>query len=252
MHKNQIYIVIVFFISLFFNFTQLWAEEPTKEAKKWNFSASLGGEYNEGNVRNFGLKSKVQVERNDSILSFNSLCKYVLRKENGDETNNGIEAAVKVDWFQHNIWSPFVAVEYFANKHKGYEYQICALTGGKFKIYEKEKICNYSISAAFVFDQAEYTTNEKELDNINYRISIRPKMRQKIGEAVTIKALCFYQPSIFDISDYHILSQFVFECKISTHFFFDVNFDYERRNKVPSEEYKKDDFSTEFSLTVKF
>ena len=97
MHKNLIYTVIAFFISLFFNFTQLWAEEPTKETKKWNFSASLGGEYNEGNVRNFGIKSKVQVERDDSILSFNSLCKYVLRKENGDETNNGIEAAVKVD-----------------------------------------------------------------------------------------------------------------------------------------------------------
>lgn len=248
MHTCQRLLILVLLTIFHINYSNLYA----KDAKKWNFNLSVGGEFNKGNVNNIGLKSNAEIERNDSLLSFNSRCKFIYQKEDDEETNKGIDAGIKLDLFQYNRWSPFWATEFVTNKYKGYDYLISALTGVKLKIYQRQDTCDYSISAAFVFDNVDYTPDQSELDDKNYRISIRPKIKQRIGQVLTIKQLFFYQPSILNFSDFNLKSLTNLDCKISNHFFISLSFDYDYRSKTPTEEYKNNDFATEIALKVKF
>lgn len=220
--------------------------------KKWKYELTLGSSMNAGNVDNFNLKNGGSAVRNDSLISFNTDYKFVYSKESGIEKNKGLNATMKFDLYQYDKWSPFLASEFMTNKHKGYDYKISGLTGVKYRIYTKKDTCDYSLSLATVVDRVDYTPKEEKLDKWSCRMSVRPKIRQKLGSAITLLHHSFYQPAIADFSDYLISTNTKVECKVKSYLFIDFCFEYEYRSLVPAEKYKHHDVETEVALKFKF
>lgn len=241
------------FILLVFSSIQLFGQ------KKWDFDFGLGTSFNAGNVNTCNINNNASLVRNDSLLAFD--CHYKLLysslidrsnlEQQWKETNFEVNGGVKVDYLQYGKFSPFLACEMLTNKYKGYDLKMSGLVGLKYRIYVNPSVCDYSISAAFVFDWIDYT-DATTLPKNNYRISIRPKIKQKLTESLTLLNLTYYQPSVLDFSDFLIHSTTKLQTKITKMLFLDLVFTYEYRSRVPSENYKHHDITSEVSLRLKF
>lgn len=219
--------------------------------KKWNYQLSLGGNLQSGNVNAQTLNTSGSVSRNDSTLAFDAGYGIVYGEKDGEVYDRGLTANMKFDLFQYDRWSPFVSASYLNNKFKGYEYKVSLLGGVKYRIYTLPKVCDYSVSAAFVYDFVEYV-GTTDLATQMARLSLRLKIKQKIGNVVSINHTTFYQPSFTDFSgDYIVTSVTKFENKLSDKLFFDLGFNYEYRSLVP-EGIEKQDIITTATLRLKF
>ena len=227
--------------------------------KNWHYNFGLGASLNTGNVNNCNISNDGAVERNDSLIAFDAhyklLYSSLIDKSGGDqhwkETNFEVNGGVKMDLFQHDKYSPFLACEMLTNKYKGYDLRLSGLIGMKYRIYTVPGFCDYSISAAFVYDWTDFT-DETHLLNNNYRVSIRPKVKQRLAENLTLLYTLFYQPSVLDFDDYIINSTIKLQTQITRKLFLDIAFSYEYRSRVPAENYKKHDFLSEVSVRYKY
>lgn len=226
---------------------------------KWHYNFGLGASLNTGNVNNCNVSTDGAVNRNDSLIAldfhYKLLYSSLIHRENAmqrwEETNFEINGGVKMDLFQYDKYSPFLACEMITNKYKGYDLKLSGLIGMKYRIYTIPSVCDYSISGAFVYDWTDFT-DETHLLNNNYRISIRPKISQRLTDNLTLLHMTFYQPSVLDFSDYIINSTTKLQTKITRKLFLDLSFTYEYRSRVPNESYKKHDILTEVSIRFKY
>lgn len=227
--------------------------------RKWDFDLGLGSSLNTGNVNNCNINNYASIVRNDSLLAFDFHYKFLysslINKNNignqWEETNFEINGGLKMDYLQYGKYSPFLACEMLTNKYKGYNLKMSGLVGFKYRVYVRPSICDYSISAAFVYDWTDFT-DATVLPNNNYRISIRPKIKQRLTENLTLLNLTFYQPSVLDFHDYIIHSTTKLQTKITKKLYLDLGFSYEYRSYVPSENYKHHDIMSEVSMRLKF
>jgi len=241
------------FIILVVGTTQLFGQ------RKWNYDLGLGTSFNSGNVNNCNINNYASINRNDSLIALDFHYKFLYSSlinrndmgRNWEETNFEINGGLKLDYLQYGKYSPFMACEMITNKYKGYDLKVSGLVGFKYRIYVKPSFCDYSISAAFVYDWTDFT-DATALPNNNYRISIRPKIKQRLAENLTLLNLTFYQPSVLDFQDYIINSTTKLQTKITKKLFLDLAFSYEYRSRVPSDNYKKHDIMSEISLRLKF
>lgn len=239
------------FIILAFSTTALIGQ------KKWSYDLGLGASLNTGNVNNCNINNYAAVERNDSIIALDFHYKLIYSsiisnaEHTWEETNFEVNGGIKLDYMQYGKFSPFLACEMITNQYKGYDFKVSGLVGIKYRIYTKPSFCDYSISAAFVYDWTDFTDNTV-LPNNNYRISIRPKFTQKLADNLTLYHCTFYQPSVLNWNDFHINSTTKLQTQLTRILFLDLAFTYEYRSRVPSENYKKHDALSEISLRLKF
>lgn len=220
--------------------------------KKWSYNLGFGGELKSGNVNSITFNNNGGIERNDSVLSCSADYSIIYGEKDQVKYDEGFTANAKVDLWQYDRWSPFASVSYINNKFKGYEYKTSLLLGAKYRIYTLPGICDYSVSAALVYDFVQYTVEDEALKPQVMRLSLRAKGKHKISDAVTVKATVFYQPSFYDFAgDYIVTGIASLESKLSAHLFFDINFNYEYRSIVP-EGIKNQDIITTASLKLKF
>ena len=249
MSKLRLFMLVLFVISVM----------DIKAQNKWHYNVGLGASLNTGNVNNCNISHDAAVNRNDSLLALDVHYKLLyssLISKNGvdqqwEETNFEVNGGVKTDLFQYGNYSPFLACEMLTNKYKGYDFKLSGLLGVKFRIYTNPSFCDYSISGAFVYDWSDFT-EETVLPINNYRISIRPKITQKLAENLTLYHVTFYQPSVLDFGDYIINSTTKLQTKITRMVFLDLSFTYEYRSRVPSENFKKNDILSEVSIRFKY
>lgn len=243
---------LILFIFLAFSALQVSAQG------KWHFEFGLGASLNTGNVNNCNVSNNASINRNDSLVALDAHYKFLysalIHKDNvarkWEESNFEINGGVKLDLYQYGKYSPFLACEMLANKYKGYDLKMSGLFGMKYRIYARPSVCDYSISAAFVYDWCDYT-DATALPNNNYRVSIRPKFTQKIAENLTLSSITFYQPSVLGFGDYIINSVIKLQTRVTRMLFLDFSFTYEYRSRVPAENYKKHDVLSEISLRIK-
>ena len=219
---------------------------------KWHYTFSLGGEYKSGNVNTFTFNNKGGVERNDSIVALDANYAIVYGQKDHVEYDKSFTGNLTFDIWQCNRVSPFVAGTYYNNKYKGYEYKLSFLAGAKYRIFFNKR-CDYSISAAYVYEYVDYfTTNTTVLEPQVSRVSLRFKMRHKITDAVSLKHTTFYMPSLTDLqNDYIVTSVTSLSTQLGKHLFLDLNFNYEYHNLVP-ENVKQQDIITSVTLRMKF
>lgn len=225
---------------------------------KWKFNFSFNTSLHTGNVNNCNIGNDLVINRNDSVvaldfhykLTYSALIDKYNPWHTWEETNFEINGGVKMDLYQYSNFSPFLACEALTNRYKGYNLKMSGLAGVKFKIYTKPQVSDYSISIAFVYDWCNYT-DETVLPHNNYRISIRPKIKQKLTENLSLLHFTFFQPSILDFKDFLIQSETKLETQLAKKLFLDLSFIYEYRSKVPSENYLHSDISTKAALRLK-
>jgi len=241
------------FIILIFSTIQLFGQS------KWSYDLGLGTSLNAGNVNTCNVNHYASIIRNDSLIAldfhykllYSSLIDKNDMEQKWKETNFEINGGLKFDYLQYGKYSPFLACEMLTNKYKGYNLKMSGLVGFKYRIYVIPSVCDYSISAAFVYDWTDFT-DATVLPNNNYRISIRPKIKQRLTENLTLLNLTFYQPSVLDFHDYIIHSTTKLQTKLTKKMFLDLTFSYEYRSRIPSENYKHHDILSEVSLRLKF
>ncbi|MBR4391097.1 MAG: DUF481 domain-containing protein [Bacteroidales bacterium] len=245
--------LLVLFILLSFNTLSLIGQH------KWSYDIGLGTSLNVGNVNNCNINHYTSINRNDSIVALDFHYKFLysslIHKSNvgqtWEETNFEINGGLKMDYLQYGKYSPFLACEMLTNKYKGYNLKMSGLVGMKYRIFVIPSVCDYSISAAFVYDWSDFT-DSTVLPNNNYRISIRPKIKQKLAENLQLIDCMYYQPSILDFNDYIINNVLNIQTKITRMLYLDFAFTYEYRSRVPSENYKHHDILSEISIRLKF
>lgn len=245
--------------SFFLFFILIFGALSLNAQNKWNYNLGLGASLNAGNVNNCNVSHDAAVTRNDSVIAFDFHYRFlysslILKSDAGrkwEETNKEINGGLKMDLYQYGKYSPFLACEMLANKYKGYDLKLSGLFGFKFRIYTVPSVCDYSISAAFVYDWNDFT-DETALPNNNYRISIRPKIKQKIADNLTLLHYTFFQPSVLDFGDYIVNSMTKLQTQITKKLFLDFSFRYDYHSRVPSETYRHHDILTEVSLRLKF
>lgn len=218
---------------------------------KWKWELGLGGSQNSGNVNNFNLKHHQDISRNDSTITINMNYKVIYQKDNGVESNKGLNGGLKFDLFQYGKWSPYVASEWMSNHYKGYELKFSGLGGLKYRLISVKDKCDYSLSLAIIYEKIKYTNETTDLKKDMCRISLRPKFKQKIGDNITIKHISFYQPRLNEWSDYVINTSTSIENKITSKLFLDISFNYEYRSVIPEDVKKNYDISTDISLKIK-
>ena len=225
---------------------------------KWHYNFGLGASLNTDNVNNCNLSNNAAVTRNDSVVAldihYKLLYSSLIHKDDvgqqWETTNFEVNGGVKMDLYQFGKYSPFLACEVLSNQFKGYDLKMSGLVGMKYRLYVKPSVCDYSISAAFVYDRTDFT-DETVLPKNNYRISIRPKFTQKLADNLSLYHCTYYQPSVLDFDDYIVNSVTKLQTKITKMLFLDLSFTYEYRSRVPAENYKKHDFLSEISLRLK-
>lgn len=223
----------------------------TASAQKWSYNLGFGGALKSGNVNSMTINNNGGIERNDSTLAFSADYGIVYGEKDGERYDMGLTANMKFDLWQYDRWSPFFAGSYVNNKFKGYNYKNSLLLGVKYRIFWNSK-CDYSVSAAAVYDFVEYTKDDAALKPQVLRGSFRFKMKQKITDAVTLKHTTFYQPSLMDFQgDYIVTSVTSLDTKLTNHASFGINFNYEYRSLVP-EGIEKQDIALTASLNLKF
>ena len=219
---------------------------------RWNFEFGAGASDNSGNVDNFSLKNSSGASYEDSTMCFATRYKFIYQLENGHESNKGINGSLNFDFYKFGKWSTFVAMEMTSNHYKGYDFKMSGLTGAKYNFHYKTDTCEYSISGAIVYDNVNYTDEDTYLNRECWRISVRPKITQKIGDNLTLSFVTFYQPSIKDFDDYIVNATFHLENKLNKRMYIDLNYNYEYRSEIPTDKYRHYDSSTELTLKIKF
>ena len=248
MHKVKGFLIILLIISSI----------DLSAQGKWNCNLGLGASMNTGNVNNCNVSNDASLKRNDSLISldfhykllYSSLIDKTGSDEQWKETNFEINGGMKFDLYQYDKYSPFLACEMITNKYKGYDLKVSGLIGMKFRLFTKPGRYDYSISGAFVYDGVDFSDNTY-LPTNNYRISIRPKIKQRIVGNLSLVHQTFYQPSVLDWNDFIIYSVTKLQNKITLKLFLDITFTYEYRSRVPSDGYKHNDMLTEVSIRYK-
>ena len=259
--SNKLHLFLIL-LTLFFCTVASNAEEAKKEEnanaekkeKKISGFLSAGGTLSSGNIDKTDIKATGGVATDDSIVSFELSGKYVFAESDHKTKNNGIESSLKLDFIQYRKWSPLLACEYIHNTYKGYNFRLDAVAGVKCNIYSKPKVNAYSISLAGIYDVVDYTDDKKTLDDRAFRLSLRPKMKQKIGDSVHLIEKIFYQPKINDFNDYLIKNETELECKIVSILYLSIIYEFDYRSVLPpireDVTYEHSDNSLEFSLKL--
>lgn len=220
--------------------------------KKWNSELGLGATDNSGNVDNFSLKNTGSVVYEDSTMCFATKYKFIYQLENGRESNKGLNGSMNYDFYKFGKWSIFVALEMVSNHYKGYDCKMSALTGSKYNFLYKPDTCEYSLSGAIVYDNVNYTDEDTYLNKEVWRISVRPKIYQRLSQNLTFSMITFYQPAIKNFDDYIFNLTLHLENQLSKHIYIDLHYNYEFRSEIPSDKYRHYDSVTELTLKLKF
>lgn len=226
--------------------------------QKWHYDFGLGASLHTGNVNNCNFSQDGAITRNDSVVAFDfhyrvlysSLINRNDAVNHWEETNFEINGGIKMDLYQYGQYSPFLACEMLSNKYKGYDMKLSGLVGFKYKLFVKPAVYDYSVSLAFVYDWVDFT-DATALPNHNYRLSLRPKIKQRLADNLFLVHYTFIQPSVLGFHDYIINSVTKLQTQITRKLHLDVSFSYDYRSRVPSEDYKKHDVLTEVSLRFK-
>lgn len=218
---------------------------------KWTYKLGFGGEYKNGNVNTTIFNTNGGIERNDSTLAFDANYNYVYGMKDKVEYENNFTGNVKFDLWQYSRWSPFLSATINLNPYNKYHYKLSFLAGAKYRIFWNEK-CDYSVSAAYVLDKVDYFDEVVGMNELVHRLSLRLKIKQKIGDNVSLKHTTFYQPSVADFTgDWIVSSVTSLSTQISKHASIGLNFSYEYHSLVP-EGVKNQDIITSATLNLKF
>ncbi len=240
-------------LAILFTVSVFGQEKP--KAPQFARRITLGSSFYSGNIERFDFRIGGDMSRVDSAYEFNLNLNYLYSETDLRVKNREYNGSVKWDYRPLDRISPFLMVSGYNNTFKGIGLRWSGLIGAKYKIWHTET-SDYSFSAAIQGDLERFATAGWEqdvfaIDKKKIRLSIRPKIKQKLGP-VTLDHVTFYQPALDDFSDYRILSRTALSTKITPNIQFGLSYDYEIQTVTPVPGIKKEDHTVMANITVKF
>jgi len=244
-------ILLISFTLILTNY--LLAQDTDSE---WSGKFSVGGSYYKGNVTKTDIRSDGTVSHTDSTFEFSTSYKTIYGRNGSEENNREFSSTIKFDWKPYSKISPFLAFETYSNVYKGHDLRLSSLAGAKFTIYQTDN-SDYSFSTAALYSIEKYTVPEIPDENFIstseiFRLSIRPKIEQKLGDNVVLKHTTYYQPNVKNFSDYILETKTSITNKLTDVLFLDLSFEYDYVSSPPSEDIEKEDIAIIVSLIIKF
>lgn len=242
--------IFLLFICLLTNYFLIAQDTESK----WSGKFTVGGSYYKGNVDKTDIRSDGTVSHKDSTFEFSTSYKTIYGRNGTEENNREFSSTVKFDWKPYSRISPFLAFETYSNVYKGYDLRLSGLAGAKTTLFENDN-SDYSLSAAVLYSIESYTkpdSGDAKPNNEIIRLSLRPKIEQKLGENVVLKHTTYYQPNINNFSDYRIETSTSITNKLTDVLFLDLAFEYDYVSTPPSDDVEKEDIAFIISLIIKF
>ena len=94
--------------------------------------------------------------------------------------------------------------EFYNNGFKKINGRYAGLADAKYRYYFKPDISDFSISAAVFFDLEHYTADANLPEKERWRISVRPKFKQKLTEGISLVAEVYYKLNLANFNDYSV------------------------------------------------
>ncbi len=229
-------------------------------AQKTNWESSLrfGASYYKGNVNRSDLLGEGKVKHVDSIFEYAMEFKEVYSESENKQNNQEMLGSIKVDIYPTAKFSPFAVLSAFSNTKKGFDLRTTELLGMKYVFFKypsdaksvKELKGVYSVSVAFQHDYEKYTGVDSSTQK--YRVSFRPKIRQKIFPNTFLEHFTFFRFDISDEKNYGIESNTSITVKISKMLDLKISYEYDYVNKPPLITLKKEDQAFISSIVFNF
>ena len=243
MKQQQLFVLLIALCLVF----------PVSVQAQWKSKVSLGGSYYSGNVNKLDIRSTGGISKASEAFELSSSYKVIYSEANDVQNNQEISGGVKFDYKPKNKFSPFLAVNLYNNEYKGYALRVSSIVGAKYVLLKNDK-ASHSISAALQYDAEQYTANDegviKDPKNL-LRLSVRPKLKQKLTESVSISHVTYYRPYLNDFGDYQVDSKTSLSNKLSTKIYLDLSYELKYESKPVKEDAKNADNAVIVSLVFK-
>jgi len=254
--KQTILIASFLCISLT-GYTQKTVSLESKRATKANISTniSLGGSYTTGNTEKGAISGNLQLAAIDSLKEFSFDAKYTYGENNNKMNQREYLTGLQYDYRPLSKISPFIRAELYSNAFRNIKYRVSGLTGIKYRYFaykkDEETISDYSISGALSYDYEKYTSDAQSASRQKVRLSIRPKIKQKLANNIYLQSELFYKPKINYWSDYilHTISDINF--LVNNNIYIKCSYEYKYENKPVTSNIKKTDTTLLISLGIK-
>ena len=229
--------------------------EKTRAAKtKIATNISLGGNYWTGNTEKGIIMGGVSLSAVDSIKEFSFDAKYTYGENNKKVNQREFLSGLQYDYHPLSVFSPFLRIELYNNEFRNIKSRYSGLAGAKYRFFlnkkDGETTSDYSISGAFTYVFERYTSDAQSSDQQKVRLSLRPKIKQKLAKNIYFQSELYYIPRIDCWEDYNLYSRSYINFLINSNIFFKCSFDYEYENKPVTTDIKKTDTKLIISLGI--
>jgi putative salt-induced outer membrane protein YdiY len=231
-------------------------EHRRNRRAKVSTSVKLEGNLQTGNTDKASAAASAKSSVEDSIKEFSVEAKFAYSKNNGNVNQREFSGGLQFDYLPLSRLSPFARVEYYRNEFRKISGRYSALAGAKWRYFvhhrRGEPFCDYSISAAAIYENEDYTADANLKDANRCRLSVRPKFKQRLMQNISLQLETYYKPNVIDFSDYrtNAIAQLNFE--VNRKVTLQVSYDYEYNSKPATAAVKPTDTALQLALEIKF
>lgn len=207
---------------------------------------SMGFQSSKGNVNQTMLRLETGLSNLDTVWEYAGAVKFSFDKADQKTVNKEFYGIFKLDYLPFHTLSGFMLVSGMHNQFKGIDKKISLLGGVKLSYFQKYSdpanrsnrnfLSQYSISAAFQFDEEEFIESVENKNRESLKLSVRSRLKQKFMDRIILENTTFYRVELGNYQDYRIENLFKISDNISKHLQFSISFEYEFVSRPPVSE----------------
>ena len=217
---------------------------------------SLGGNFFSGNIEKGTFIGNLNLSAVDSIKEFSFDAKYIYGENNNKLNQREFLTGLQYDYHPLSVFSPFMRVELYSNEFRNIKYRYSGLAGAKYRYYvhkhDGETTSDYSISGAITYVFEKYTPDAESSDQHKLRLSLRPKIKQKLAKNIYLQSELYFIPKVVCWEDYILYWRSNVNFLINSNIFIKCSYEFEHESKPISADIKKTDTILSISLGISF
>ena len=215
---------------------------------------SLGGNFWSGNIDKSTFQGNLHIAAADSIKEFSFDTKYIYGENNNKLNHRELLMGTQYDYHPLSVFSPFTRVELYSNEFRNIKARFSGLAGAKYRFYvhkkDGETTSDFSVSGALTYMFEKYTPDAKSLNQHKLRLSMRPKIKQKLAKNIYFQSEIYYMPKIICWEDYILYFRSNLNFLVNSNIFIKCSYEYEYENKPITSDIKKTDNILSMSLGI--
>lgn len=226
---------------IIFGFIPTTEKDHQPEKAKLSAEIALDGMVQTGNIDKTNVSGAINLSATDAIKEFSANGKISYGQNNKVTYQREYIAGIQCDYHPFAKISPFLRIEYYRNEFKKISGRYSGLSGVKYRYFVKEKILDYSISAALMYDLDHYISDINLKNKERFRLSIRPKFKHQLTESLYLVAEVFYKPNVVDFCDFIVHTKINLNFMVFKQGFLRMSYEHEYNTFPATDKVKKRD-----------